>query len=481
MQAQRFNPVWVRCRASRCIVALGWALLLGAGGQGVRAQAEAAVDGTTALHWAVYRQDLGLVQALLAQQADPDARNDYGATPMTLAAEHGDHAIMQALVAAGGDIESPNAEGQTLLMAVARTGNTATARLLLERGAEVDSVEQWGGQRALMWAAAQRQPAMIRLLLQHGAVVDARSRDQDWPRWVTSEPRVKSLDPGGYTALLYAAREGCRDCVAALLDGGADIDLPDLWGQTPLLMALLNLHYDTAALLIERGADIRRWDWWGRTPLYNAIDLHLMTGSSRGDLPSTDTLTALDIAGLLLQRGAYVDMRLKHEPPFRGGDRGYTDGSPDSRVLNAGATALHKAAKAGDVDAVKLLLAYQARVDIANLLYEVTPILAAAGVWRVYGIFRTEPVSGRFTTGAQAAAIVQLLLEAGADIHARASNGHTVAHGAAVAGWHEVLQLAHAQGVDFGITDVGGYTARDLAEARGNTATVAFIDALVKP
>lgn len=445
--------------------------------QGADANAPS-VDGTTALHWAVYRQDHAQVRALLAQGADPNVANDYGATPMSVAAEHGDHGIMQALLAAGGDIESPNSEGQTLLMAVARTGNTDTARLLLAQGAEVNAIEHWGGQSALMWAAAQGQPAMVRLLLQHGALPDARSKDQDWPRWVTSEPRIKFLDPGGYTPLLYAAREGCRDCVAALLDAGADIDLPDLWGQTPLLMALLNLHYDTAALLIERGADIQRWDWWGRTPLYNAINLHLMTGSSRGDLPSTDSLTALDIAQLLLERGAWVDMRLKHEPPFRGGDRGYTDGSPDSRVLSAGATALHKAAKAGDLEAVQLLLAYNARVDLANYLFEVTPVLAAAGVWRVYGIFRTEPISGRFTTGAQAAEIVQALLDAGADIHARASNGHTVAHGAALAGWHEVLQLAHARGVDFSATDVGGYTARDLAEARGKAATVAFIDGL---
>jgi len=440
---------------------------------------ELSVDGTTALHWAVYRKDLELVQMLLAEGADPDLRNDYGATPMTVAAEHGAYPVMKALVDAGGNIESPNGEGQTLLMAVARTGNTDTAALLLDKGANVNARENWGGQTALMWASSQQQPAMVELLIKQGAEVNARGKDHDWPRWVTSEPRNKPLDDGGYTPLLYAAREGCEACVAALLDGGADIDLPDLWGQTPLLMATLNLHYDTAALLIERGADIKRWDWWGRTALYNAIDLHLMTSSSRGDLPSTDKHTALDIARTLLEKGAYVDMRLKQEPPFRGGDRGYTDGSPDSRVLNGGATALHKAAKAGDIEAVKLLLEFNARVDIANMVYEVTPIQAAAGVWRVYGIFREVPVSGEFTTGAQAAEIVQLLLDAGADIHARASNGHNVAHGAAKAGWNEVLQLAHAQGVDFNARDVGGYTPRDLAVTKGHVETVAFIDELL--
>jgi ankyrin repeat protein len=438
-----------------------------------------AVDGTTALHWAVYQQDLDLVAMLLDEGANPNLRNEYGATPMTVAAEHGDLAIMHALVAAGGDIESPNSEGQTLLMAVARTGNVDTARLLLDAGAKVDTREHWGGQTALMWAASQRQPDMVKLLVAHGADVNARSKDQDWPRWVTSEPRVKPLDPGGYTPLLYAAREGCVGCIEALLDGGADINLSDLWAQTPLHLATLNLHYDAANALIERGADVKRWDWWGRTALYNAIDLHQMTSSSRGDLPSTDKLTALDVAKTMLDKGVYVDMRLKHEPPFRGGDRGYTDGSPDAHVLSAGATALHKAAKAGDIDAVKLLLEHGASVDKANVLFEVTPVLAAAGVWRVYGIFREGPISGEFTTGAQAAEVVQLLVNAGADIKDVAANGQNVAHGAAKAGWNEVLQLAYDQGVDLAATDVGGHTPRDLAELKGRVDTMAFIDQLL--
>ena len=439
------------------------------------------VDGTTALHWAVHEQDLSKVVALLKQGANPDSRNDYGATPMTVAAEHGNFPIMKALVRAGGDIESANSEGETLLMAVARTGRADTARLLLDKGAKVNAKENWGGQTALMWAAAQQQPAMIRLLLKHGADVNARGKDRDWPRWVTSEPRIKPLETGGFTPLLYAAREGCEDCVTALLDGGADINLADLWGQTPLLMATLNLQYDTAALLIARGADISRWDWWGRTALYNCIDLHLSSNSSRGDLPSTGKLTALDVARTLLAKGAYVNMRLKHEPPFRGGggDRGYTDGTADSRVVSGGSTALHKAAKAGDIDAVKLLLEYKARIDIANVMYEVTPILAAGGVWRVYGIFKDQPLSGQYTTGAQAAAIVKLLMDSGANIKDYASNGQNIAHGAAKAGWNEVLQLAWDHGVDFTAKDVGGLTPRDLAQMKGRTETVELIDKLL--
>jgi len=448
--------------------------------QGVNVN-EQSVDGTSALHWAVYHQDVELAQSLLDLGADPDMANEYGATPMTVAAEHGQLAIMRLLIEAGGDIKSPNGEGQTLLMSVARTGNTGTAQLLLENGADVNARENWGGQTALMWASAQRHPDMVRLLAAHGSDVNARSHGHDWQRLVTSEPRKKQLDQGGFTPLLYAAREGCEDCVTALLDAGADINMPGLWGRTPLLMALENLHYDTAGILVERGADINRWDWWGRTPLYSAIDLNLLTASRRGDLPSTDKLGALDIARNLLERGTYVDMRLKKEPPFRSdiGDRGYTDASPDSRVINGGATALHKAAKAGDVEAVQLLLEFGANVNVANKVYGVSPVHTAAGVWRVYGIFKETPISGMYKTGEQAAQIMDMLVGAGADIHALAANGQNVAHGAAKAGWHEALRFAFDQGVDFTVRDVGGYTPKDLAEMAGKTDTAKFIDQLV--
>ena len=214
--------------------------------------------------------------------------------------------------------------------------------------------------------------------------------------------------------------------------------------------------------------------------MYSAIDLHLIPSSRRGDLPSTDKLTALDIARTLLEKNAYVDMRLKKEPPYRsGGDRGYTDASPDSRVLSGGATALHKAAKSGDIDAVKLLLEFDARVDIANMVYEVTPMHAAAGIWRVYGIFMESPISGAFTTGEDAAEIMSLLLDAGANIHELAANGQNVAHGSAKAGWNAALQFAFDQGVDLNARDVGGYTPRELALTMGHLETVEFIDVLL--
>jgi len=453
---------------------------------------ERSADGTTALHWAADQGDLELVNLLLERGADAGAVNDYGATPMSVAAVEADPAIIGALIAAGADVESANAEGQTTLMVVARTGRIATAELLLERGADPNATESWGGQSALMWAAAQSQPGMIRLLLENGAEVNAYGRAHGWERLVTAEPRIKIMHEGGFTPLLYAAREGCVDCLSALVAGGADTELTDPDGITPLLLALLNRNFDAAARLIELGADVNRWDWWGRSPLFLAIDLDPVPDSRYGDLPSTDAHTGLDVAVMLLERGANVDMRLKQQPPMRAdpGDRGYTDGSPDALIINTGATALHTAAKASNDAAVRLLLDYGADVSFPNI-FGITPVLAAAGLGHWYGFFKDYPLRGRYKTGADAVATTKLLLAAGADINARSTelyfgfqrpwrDGLTAAHGAAFQGWDEMIRFLHELGVSLDTPSVEGATPRDLALIQGHEATAALIDELLR-
>jgi ankyrin repeat protein len=233
---------------------------------GMSAQARDA-DGTTALHWAANEGDVELVRTLLAAGADPRAVNDFGATPMSAAAEVGDARVIDLLLMAGADVDSPNAEGETALMAVARTGRLDAARLLLKHGAHPNTRENWGGQTALMWAAAQCQPPMIRLLLEHGASVDLRGAARDWQRRVTAEPRPKDMSHGGFSALLYAAREGCVDGARELVRRKADLNLADPDGVTPLILALMNIHWDFARYLIEAGADVNLWDFYGRAPL----------------------------------------------------------------------------------------------------------------------------------------------------------------------------------------------------------------------
>ena len=158
-------------------------------------------------------------------------------------------------------------------MLVARGTNVAAAKLLLGKGANPNGPESRSAeQTALMWAAANSQGPMMRLLVEVGADLDAKTATDLMTPLVSGEPRAQPRSPGGMTALMFAAREGCLDCVAAMIEKGAAIDLPDPEGVTPLIWAVWNTRFDVAKYLIEHGANVNRWDWWGRTPLYLAVD-----------------------------------------------------------------------------------------------------------------------------------------------------------------------------------------------------------------
>lgn len=421
-------------------------------------------DGTTALHWAVQRNDLELVDRLLRAGADANARNAFGATPMSEAAVVADAALLDRLLQAGADVESPNADGQTALMIVARTSQVAAARVLIARGARVNAREQWRGQTALMWAAAQGQTAMVRELVARGADVNARSTVNNWGRQVTAEPRAIYRPAGGLTPLLYAAREGCVECASALIDAGADPNLADPEGISPLLMAVTNGHFDLAASLIRRGADPDKWDLWGRAPLYAAVDLNTIPRGGRPDRPSLDETTSLRVIELLLEAGANPNMQLKLAPPFRniGNDRGL-DG-----MLTTGTTPLLRAAKALDAAAVKVLLARGADVGLANSR-GMTPLMAAAGLGSVdadtRGYYLTDDVQQRSID------TLTLLLAAGGDINGKDSRGLTALHEAARWGWNDVVRFLVAKGADLNARDARGNTPVDsaLGKAGGNS------------
>ncbi len=413
-------------------------------------------DGTTPLHYAAHYADTRLIEALLKAGADADAQNDFGSKPLALAATSGAAEAIRLLLKAGADVEAHNPEGQTALMVVARAGKVDAAQLLLKAGADVNAREAWANQTALMWAAARGHPAMIRLLLESGAEVDARATVREWPRRITSEPRPKGMNRGGFTPLLYAAREGCIECARELLKGGADIDLTDPDQSTPLLVAIMNLHFDFALFLIEQGADVDRWDLYGQTPLWVAVDMNTLPRGGRPDLPSEDFTSGLQVAEALLQKGANPDIPLKLRPPYRN----YIFDRGGDSVLSTGATPLLRAAKGGDAPAVALLLKHGADHSFATE-QGVTPLMAAAG--QGHG---ANPTRGRFKTDADAAECARLLIEAGADVNAATRSRQTPLHSAAGHGWNETVKLLAAKGAELEAADASGLRPIDHAAGR---------------
>jgi uncharacterized protein len=417
-------------------------------------------EGTTPLLWAANVNDTELVSRLLKAGANPNQRNLLGSTPLTEAALNSNTEMIQALLSARADANAAGADGQTPLMLVARTANVAAAKLLLDKGAKVNVTEAQRGQTALMWAAAASQGPMMRELLAHGADVDAKTATDLMTPLISKEPRSQPRPPGGMTAMLFSTREGCLDCVEALVEKGAKLDLADPEGVTPLISAIFNAHFDVAKYLIEKGANIDKWDWWGRSPLYLAVDYNTLPHGGRADQPSVDDTLPIDIVRILLEKGANPNLQLKMLPPYRatGADRGL------DQMLTVGTTPLLRAAKAQDVAAIKLLLEHGAIVDLPNS-QGVTPTVAAAGVGSVdadtRGFYYASDIQER------AIASLELLLAHGGELNGRAGRlQQAPLHGAAFWGWNKVVEYLLAKGADINLKDSRGFTAVDYAMGR---------------
>lgn len=439
------------------------------------------VDGATALLYAAYYDDRDLVAALLEAGADPNIANHYDAFPLAEAAQNGNAEIIRLLLEHGANPNQSNAEGESALMVAARSGSMEAARLLLKHGADVNNREQWGGQTAIMWAAAQSQVEMLELLLQHGADPNLHGYARLWDRRTLNEPRPKDMNKGGFSAVLYAAREGCTACIPVLAKGGADLNAVDPDRVSALNLALINMHFETAMALIEAGADVNQWDLFGRAPLFNAIDLNTLPVGGRTDIPSEDKVTGYDVARALLERGANPNMQLKVRPPYRNAifDRG------SDNVLANGATPLIRAARAADNPSVELLLEYGALVDLPNSRGH-TPLMIVSGAdWSA------EPTRGRYKTEEDSIETIRILLEHGANINARTgdparrprvtlgdagrppaggrglqADGQNALHAAARVGWLKIAQFLIDNGIEQQVKDTAGRTPYDLVVTR---------------
>ena len=209
-----------------------------------------------------------LARTLIEAGADPTIENRTGTTPLRLAAINGSAEAIRLLIDAGVDPNAPlTPDGDTALMLAARTGLPGAVDVLLERGADVAAVESWGGTFALVWAINEGHTAVVARLLAAGAPVDdvskvvaprgrARGVEGTVPVDYDPEEYPQSYANGGFTPLLFAAREGEVESARLLLDAGADIDAIAADGKNALGLAIYNGHYDVATLLVDRGTNV---------------------------------------------------------------------------------------------------------------------------------------------------------------------------------------------------------------------------------
>ena len=471
-------------------------------------------DGTRPVHWAVYRVDYEVLDALIAKKAKVDVTNEFGSTPLAEAVKLADARMVKTLLAAGAGSESPNQDGETALMLAIKTGELPIVDMLIKAGANVNVVENFHNQTPLMYAAAGTKNAgeIVKLLLSKDANVTPRALYTDWPSQITSEPRAQYRPVGGLTALLYAARGGCYDCVEALIRSGASVNTPTPEGVTPLMLAIDNDHNDVAKLLLDRGANPNVWDWWGRTALYIAVDRKEAAaggGGGRGGAAGAGgrggrgggaplaarasnrpAVSSMEIINSLLAADVDPNPELNMHRPSRGGNSGRFV----ENQLSTGCTPLFRAAQGNDMEVVRALLAKGANPNINTM--GLTAFLVAAGVGPGSRGGTGLAAQGA-VGGAASVALMDELLQRGADVNAQitgtktysmrvsrapsSNEGMTALHAAAQAGRTDLVRYLLDKGANPELVDSNGRKAIDLLSAATGNAAAPATDAGTPP
>ena len=460
-------------------------------------------DGMTALHWAVYRDDLEMARLLIQAGADLKAGTRVGSiTPLSFAARNGNGAMIELLLKAGADTNLATGLGTTPLMQAAASGSVEAVKALLDHGADVNAKEAARQQTAVMFAAALNRAPVVSLLASRGADLDITSKivaikenfiDEDGnpvpapSRTGETRPRPRNsgriLGTGGMAALHYAAREGHMAGVRALVEAGANVNRVNAVDKTsPILLAINDGRYEIAKYLLDHGADPNIASTDGLAPLYALLHSRWApvawtpTPATSASGIAQEKLSHLVLMKALLDHGADPNAKILasvwFNPPHH----------KEEWEAVSGTTAFWRAAQATDIGAMKLLVAYGADPKIPSD-DNLTPLAVAAGIgWA--GENSVNAPDGFLETARY------LVEQLGLDVNvASHEGGFTALMGAAWRGDSELVQYLVDKGARVDVRTKLGWAVTDMANGpslvssvpRKHPATIALLQKLGAP
>lgn len=382
-----------------------------------------------------------------AASAAPSASQFGALTPgaeLVLAARYGQTTTVQRLLDAGVDVDARDALGRTALMAVAGEGTTSLLRLLLERGAD-PALRDREGADGLTTALIKGRLDNASLLIEAGADAESRS-------------------PSGETALMATIRAGQTEGVEFLLARGADPDVhsqDDIGsGYTPLMYVARYGRGDTGLRmmrqLLRHGARAGTYRPNGETALTFA------QRSGQGQM--AEELRALGVRDESPYAGRNPGLQLVEA--IRLGDAAKvqellkTDIDIDFRDAATGLTPLSAAAWYGRADILDLLLRRGAALnDVPYGLREERIAVSSVPLTQRAAMYAVSRGDTALITAIRRSdqAMLERLLQAGADVTVPNREGDTPGLVAARLGRSEMLQRLIAAGLDPNMT---GFSTR---------------------
>jgi uncharacterized protein len=203
---------------------------------------------------------LEMVDLLLAHGAPIDARNLAGATALYFAAEGGHTSVVQRLIERGADVKLTGRSGISPVAAAAYVGNDTIVEALLARGADQRAPDETG-KPPIVYATAGARIEIVKRLLARNVDINARYANGLTLLMWASGPDEKAPEARAMQVVTY------------LLDAGAHIDDRDDRGRTALMIAAEGGHAEIVSLLLARGADSTLKDKAGK----RAADLTVLT------------------------------------------------------------------------------------------------------------------------------------------------------------------------------------------------------------
>ena len=398
-------------------------------------------DGTTALHWASYRDDLESADLLIRSGANVNARNDLGATPLWAACQNGSESMVGRLLTAGANPNAALLWGETPVMVAARSGSPAVVELLAAQGANVNA-RAARGQTALMWAVAQKHPEVVKVLIANGADIHARS--DSWTEVMAVPPHGyleynRAIPHGSDTALMFAARVDDLASAKLLVAAGANVNDEDAWGVSAVVLAAHSGFTDVVEFLLEKGANANS-DRAGFTALHEAV--------MRRDE---------NLVKVLLDHGADANLPVRSWTPTRRSSHDFN--FPPELI---GATPFWLAARFTEPEVMRLLVKHGAdplfvlrserMVEGRGVAWEqrkeaTTAVMAAAGMGGGGSPWTEIERSRREKLALEA---VKIAVELGVDVNAKSVNGSTALDSARRLKWDSVAAFLVEKGAKSG-------------------------------